>query len=149
MPPRSALLVLGIATMRVECWLRRQQMARSMWWAILNTASVGERCAANVRLVTIGVWRDPGVRLTRPLKRAGPKGTGRFEPTSWDEAVGDIANRLSTIRSRHGAAAILHTHYTGTGSLIAGNFPLRFFNSIGATEVDPDTVCNKAGHVAS
>ena len=25
---------------------------------------------------------------------------------------------------------------------------MRFFNSIGATEVDPDTVCNKAGHVA-
>jgi anaerobic selenocysteine-containing dehydrogenase len=95
-----------------------------------------------------GVWRDPGVRLTRPLKRVGPKGTGRFEPTSWDEAVGDIANRLNTIRGRHGAAAILQTHYTGTCSLIAGNFPLRFFNSIGATEVDPDTVCNKAGHVA-
>ncbi len=95
-----------------------------------------------------GVWRDPGVRLTRPLKRVGPKGRGRFEPTSWDEAVGDIANRLNTIRGRDGAAAILQTHYTGTCSLIAGNFPLRFFNSIGATEVDPDTVCNKAGHVA-
>ena len=46
------------------------------------------------------------------------------------------------------AASILQTHYTGTCSLIAGTFPLRFFNSIGATEVDPDTVCNKAGHVA-
>ena len=44
--------------------------------------------------------------------------------------------------------AIVHTHYTGTCSLIAGWFPLRFFNRIGAVEVDPDTVCNKAGHVA-
>jgi anaerobic selenocysteine-containing dehydrogenase len=95
-----------------------------------------------------GAWRDPGVRLTRPLKRAGPKGTGRFEPASWDDALGDIANRLNTIRGRDGAAAILQTHYTGTCSLIAGTCPLRFFNSIGATEVDPDTVCNKAGHVA-
>ncbi len=42
----------------------------------------------------------------------------------------------------------MQTHYTGTCSLIAGSFPLRFFNRIGATEVDPDTVCNKAGHVA-
>ena len=25
---------------------------------------------------------------------------------------------------------------------------MRFFNRLGATEVDPDTVCNKAGHVA-
>jgi anaerobic selenocysteine-containing dehydrogenase len=95
-----------------------------------------------------GVWRDPGVRLTRPLKRIGGKGTGRFEPVGWDEALGDIAARLNAIRARDGDAAILHTHYTGTCSLIAGTFPLRFFNRIGATEVDPDTVCNKAGHVA-
>ena len=95
-----------------------------------------------------GVWRDPSVRLTRPLKRVGPKGTGRFEPIDWDAALADIANRLNAIRGSDGAASILQTHYTGTCSLIAGTFPLRFFNSIGATEVDPDTVCNKAGHVA-
>ena len=95
-----------------------------------------------------GVWRDPSVRLTRPLKRVGPKGAGRFEPIEWDAALADIANRLNAIRSNDGAASILQTHYTGTCSLIAGTFPLRFFNSIGATEVDPDTVCNKAGHVA-
>ena len=95
-----------------------------------------------------GVWRDPSIRLTRPLKRVGPKGTGRFEPIDWDAALADIANRLNAIRDSDGAASILQTHYTGTCSLIAGTFPLRFFNSIGATEVDPDTVCNKAGHVA-
>ena len=95
-----------------------------------------------------GVWRDPTVRLTRPLKRVGPKGTGRFEPIEWDAALSDIANRLNAVRSNDSAASILQTHYTGTCSLIAGTFPLRFFNSIGATEVDPDTVCNKAGHVA-
>jgi anaerobic selenocysteine-containing dehydrogenase len=95
-----------------------------------------------------GVWRDPSIRLTRPLKRVGAKGTGRFEPTSWDAALTDIANRLNTIRGSDGAASIVQTHYTGTCSLIAGTFPLRFFNSIGATEVDPDTVCNKAGHAA-
>jgi anaerobic selenocysteine-containing dehydrogenase len=95
-----------------------------------------------------GVWRDPDIRLTRPLRRVGPKGTGRFEPASWDEVLGAIAQRFNTIRARDGGAAILHTHYTGTCSLIAGTFPLRFFNRIGATEVDPDTVCNKAGHVA-
>jgi anaerobic selenocysteine-containing dehydrogenase len=95
-----------------------------------------------------GVWRDPDARLTRPLRRVGKKGAGRFEPVSWDQALGDIAHRLNTIRSRDGGSGILQTHYTGTCSLIAGTFPLRFFNAIGATEVDPDTVCNKAGHVA-
>jgi anaerobic selenocysteine-containing dehydrogenase len=95
-----------------------------------------------------GVWRDPNQRLTHPLKRSGPKGSGRFEPISWDEALSDIAARLNEIRERDGGQAILQTHYTGTCSLIAGTFPLRFFNRIGATEVDPDTVCNKAGHAA-
>ena len=95
-----------------------------------------------------GIWRDPHVRLTRPLQRVGPKGSGHFQPVSWDEALGDIGQRLNTIRSRDGGSAILQTHYTGTCSLIAGSFPLRLFNRIGATEVDPDTVCNKAGHAA-
>jgi anaerobic selenocysteine-containing dehydrogenase len=27
-------------------------------------------------------------------------------------------------------------------------FPMRFFNKLGATEVNPDTICNMAGHVA-
>ena len=94
------------------------------------------------------MWRDPNVRLTRPLKRVGPKGAGRFAPIAWEEALTDIADRLNAIRARDGGAAILHTHYTGTCSLIAGVSPLRFFNRIGATEVDPDTVCNKAGHAA-
>ncbi len=46
------------------------------------------------------------------------------------------------------ARTIMHTHYTGTVGLLGGSFPLRLFNRMGATEVDPDTVCNKAGHVA-
>ncbi len=95
-----------------------------------------------------GVWRDPDVRLTWPLKRRGVKGAGQFERVSWSEALSDIASRLNGIRAQHGGKAVLQTHYTGTCSLIAGVFPLRFFNRIGATEVDPDTVCNKAGHVA-
>lgn len=99
-------------------------------------------------IVYNGVWRDPNVRLTRPLKRRGKKSFAQFEPVSWDEALGDIAERLNGIRETSGGQAILQTHYTGTCSLIAGIFPLRFFNRIGATEVDPDTVCNKAGHRA-
>ena len=95
-----------------------------------------------------GVWRDPSVRLTRPLKRVGPKGAGRSSRSSGTRRL-----PISPIVSTRSAATtvrpqFLQTHYTGTCSLIAGTFPLRFFNSIGATEVDPDTVCNKAGHVA-
>ena len=95
-----------------------------------------------------GVWLDPGARLTAPLVRSGPKGSGAFEPVTWDEAIGLVAGRLGDVVADPGAHAILNAHYTGTCSLLAGSFPMRFFNRLGATEVDPDSVCNKAGHVA-
>ena len=95
-----------------------------------------------------GVFRDPAARLTTPLRRSGAKGSGRFEPISWDAAIGEIAERFAAIAAESGPEAIVHAHYTGTCSLIAGNFPERFFNRLGATEVDPDTICNNAGHVA-
>ncbi|HEY8128566.1 MAG TPA: molybdopterin-dependent oxidoreductase [Hyphomicrobium sp.] len=95
-----------------------------------------------------GVWRSESDRLSTPLKRIGPKGSGQFAAVSWDAALGEIAHRLQNIITTDGGQAILQTHYTGTCSLIAGIFPLRFFNRVGATEVDPDSVCNKAGHAA-
>lgn len=91
-----------------------------------------------------GAFLDPDVRLTRPLRRTGAKGEGRFDPVSWDEAVGEIAGRLRGIEGH----AVLNAHYTGTFALLSYFFPLRFFHRLGATEVDPDTICNKAGHVA-
>jgi anaerobic selenocysteine-containing dehydrogenase len=95
-----------------------------------------------------GVFRDPSRRLMTPLRRSGKKGSAAFEPCTWDEALGDIATRLTRILADADPRSIYHTHYTGTVSMIAGMFPTRFFNRLGATEVDPDTVCNKAGHVA-
>lgn len=95
-----------------------------------------------------GIFLDPESRLTRPLKRSGHKGEGRFEPVSWDQAIGDIATRLKAITAEGPSTRIIHAHYTGTCSVIAGNFPMRFFQRLGAQEVEPDTVCNMAGHVA-
>ncbi len=95
-----------------------------------------------------GVFRDPAQRLSAPLRRNGRKGVASFEPVAWDVALREIAARLKHILAGNDARTIYHTHYTGTVSMIAGSFPTRFFNRLGATEVDPDTVCNKAGHVA-
>jgi anaerobic selenocysteine-containing dehydrogenase len=67
---------------------------------------------------------------------------------SWDDALDEVAARLTAIAADPGPQAILNTHYTGTLSLLAYAFPQRFFHRLGATEVDPDTICNNAGHVA-
>jgi anaerobic selenocysteine-containing dehydrogenase len=95
-----------------------------------------------------GAFLDPELRLTTPLRRSGPKGEARFEPATWPEAIAAVAERLGAIADGQGAASILNAHYTGTCALIDGAFPQRFFNRLGATEVEPDTVCNNAGHVA-
>ena len=95
-----------------------------------------------------GVWLNESRRLTQPLRRSGMKGNATFTSVSWEEALSEIASRLHAVIDASSAHTVLHTHYTGTCSLLAGNFPIRFFNRLGATEVDPDTVCNKAGHEA-
>jgi anaerobic selenocysteine-containing dehydrogenase len=95
-----------------------------------------------------GAWRDPALRLSRPLRRCGAKGEGAFRPIGWDEALDEIAGRLRRLLADAGPASLWHAHYTGTCSLIAGSFPMRFFNRLGAGEVEPDSICNLAGQVA-
>ena len=95
-----------------------------------------------------GVWRDPAARLSQPLQRVGPKGEGRFEAICWDDALAQIADRLKQEAAADRPERVIQSHYTGTCSLLAGHFPMRFFNHYGATEVDPDTICNAAGHAA-
>ena len=95
-----------------------------------------------------GVWQDPDARLTTPLRRVGPKGEGAFEPTSWDDALAEIAQRTMDVIDNRGPEAVLHTHYSGTLSMLAFMFPSRFFHHLGATEVEPDSICNLAGHIA-
>jgi anaerobic selenocysteine-containing dehydrogenase len=95
-----------------------------------------------------GSFLDAEARLTQPLRRTGPKGEGRFEPIPWNRAIEEIAERLKEIEETAGSRTVFNAHYTGTFGLLGYSFPLRFFNRLGATEVDPDTICNKAGHVA-
>ena len=95
-----------------------------------------------------GVWQDENERLLYPLKRIGEKGKGQFERISWGEAVNTITERLKADIAGYGPESIIHTHYSGTLSLIALLFPMRFFLKLGAAEVDPDSICNAAGHAA-
>jgi len=60
-------------------------------------------------------------RLTTPLRRTGAKGEGAFTPVSWDEAIGEIAERWRGIIATHGAEAILPYSYAGTMGLVQRN----------------------------
>ena len=83
-------------------------------------------------------------RLLVPLRRAGPKGSGRFEPVSWDAALGDIATRLQAIAARNPEAVVPYS-YCGTMGQVQGEAMAgRFFNRLGASLLDR-TICAAAG----
>ena len=75
-------------------------------------------------------------RLLHPMRRTGPKGSGKFERVSWDAALDHIASRLKDIVARDGASAVLPYSYLGTQGLIQCNaMSQRFFNRLGATRL--------------
>ena len=87
-------------------------------------------------------------RLTTPMRRTGPKGSGRFEAITWDAALDEIANRLGGIaRSSDGPEAILPYSYAGTMGLVQGSsMDHRFFHLLGASKLDR-TICSMAGTI--
>ena len=87
---------------------------------------------------------DHAERLVQPLKRVGPKGTGQFEPVTWEVALDDIAARLKSIASVN-PEAILPYSYAGTMGLVQGeSMDRRFFHKLGASLLDR-TICSTAG----
>ena len=45
-------------------------------------------------------------RIRTPLRRVGPRGSGTFEPISWDEALEEITRKLLRYRAEHGANSV-------------------------------------------
>lgn len=82
-------------------------------------------------------------RLTTPLRRAGVKGEGRFEPVSWEDAISTICSRWGELISDFGAECILPYSYAGTMGLIQRNAGHAFFNKLGASRLER-TICSPA-----
>ena len=53
-------------------------------------------------------------RLTQPLRRSGPKGSGQFKPVSWDDALDIVAEEFNRAERKHGAEAVWPYLYAGT-----------------------------------
>jgi len=83
-------------------------------------------------------------RVLHPLRRVGPKGSGRFERITWDAALAETAQRLGAIAARD-PQAVLPYSYAGTMGLVQGEaMAARFFNRMGASLLDR-TICSSAG----
>jgi anaerobic selenocysteine-containing dehydrogenase len=57
-------------------------------------------------------------RLTHPLLRTGPRGSGQFRQVSWDEALDRVADQFTEITARHGSPAVWPFYYAGTMGLV-------------------------------
>jgi anaerobic selenocysteine-containing dehydrogenase len=57
-------------------------------------------------------------RLTRPLRRTGPKGSGRFEPVSWEDALDIVAERFLKAEAALGPETVWPYYYAGTMGLV-------------------------------
>lgn len=52
-------------------------------------------------------------RLLYPMKRVGKRGEAKFKRVSWDEALGDIAERMAYLKNTYGPTALLDQSYAG------------------------------------
>lgn len=82
-------------------------------------------------------------RLTRPLLRNGEKGSGGFQPISWEEAIQRISDRWHAIIHQYGSEAILPYSYAGTMGLIQRHAGHPFFYRLGASRLER-TICSPA-----
>ena len=104
----------------------------------------GYLCPKGQYLINYVYHKD---RILYPLRRVGSKGEGRFKENSWDEALNEIASRLTKVIDEHGSNAVLHYDYGGHSGLISLHFPKRFFNAIGSAETTY-SICDAAGALA-
>jgi len=78
-------------------------------------------------------------RLAQPMRRTGPKGSGRFEPISWGDAIAEISERLGDVIDRAGGEAVLPYSFAGTQGLVQmGVMADRFFDAIEASDIRRD-----------
>ena len=81
-------------------------------------------------------------RLHYPLKRIGERGDNQFERISWTEALDSIYKGFSQAIKNHGPESILPLNYAGPhGQISGGSMDRRFFNQLGATQLDRGPFC--------
>ena len=82
-------------------------------------------------------------RLTTPLRRTGPKGSGQFTPITWDEALQEIAEKFQSCIDTYGSESIMPYSYAGTMGILQKSAGDPLFAILGATRQDKG-ICSPA-----
>jgi len=89
----------------------------------------GTLCSKGIASTQLAYHPD---RLTYPVRRIGPKASGKWERISWDEALDTIAERILLYKEEHGAESIVMGYGTGREN---DGVIYRFANTLGTPNV--------------
>lgn len=98
---------------RLACTVREGKLVRVAAADMPDPSYTG----ACVRCLTLPQWVYSKERIAQPMRRTGERGSGQFEPISWDEALDEIAVRFNALIREHGARSIAFTRSSGTSTL--------------------------------
>jgi anaerobic selenocysteine-containing dehydrogenase len=87
-------------------------------------------------------------RLTTPLRRTGPKGSGQFVTITWDEALDEIVDRWQGIIASDGPLAILGYAYSAHQGLMNRGLTNGLFYALGTSRLLGGTVCDSCAEAA-
>jgi len=88
----------------------------------------GRLCAKGQLLVQM---QDNPHRMTRPLKRAGRRGEGRFVAIGWEQGLDELAAALERVRNEHGPEALAIFSGTRSGLLALHGMAALFRDAFG------------------
>lgn len=90
-------------------------------------------------------------RLTKPKKRTGERGQGKFIDLSWDDALNEIARGLCEIKNRYGTESLISLIGTGSCRATVHNpekLARRFFSNWGSIMIPKGWYSNTASAFA-
>jgi anaerobic selenocysteine-containing dehydrogenase len=89
--------------------------------------------------IGLQILYDPD-RIKGPLRRAGERGSGQWQPISWDEAIAEVAGRLREIRDRGEPHTLVFMSGRNRGQM--GPFIGRFLEAYGSpNNVGHSSIC--------
>src|SRR5262252_6928725 len=82
-------------------------------------------------------------RLSRPLRRVGEQGVGAaaFVPISWEDALDEVAEKLTRAAQRYGSEAVWPYYYSGTMGLVQRDGLNRLRHAMGYSR-EHLSICN-------
>lgn len=93
-------------------------------------------------------WVNHKDRLTSPMLRTGPKGSGEFKKISWDEAVQIFAEKINETKAELGNQGIICVGGSGNFGMLTGSAWTAFFRYLGGTTEIYSQLCCQSVTIA-